>query len=261
MRQLDEAGRLIDALKAEAVGVAERTAAYAEDGHASVSGWVKATGNYSSGETRALVQSARLLHAVPEVRDAAHGGSLGSQQLRLLARVFANPRCADQFPDSASLLVDHASSLWFDEFAVVVRRWEALADADGAHAAHERAHTGRDAHVGIAGQRVYVDARGGVAAGTVLEEIFSRFCQAQFHADWDDGVTRWGGDDPVTPGAQRPAATLRRVAGDLHSRRPIRGGRYVRGVGQHRRRRDHVATSSRQTGRWPSRAVGSGDSR
>ena len=42
-------------------------------------------------------------------------------------------------------------------------------------------------------QRVYVDTHGGVAAGSMLEEIFSRFCQAQFHADWDDGLARWGG--------------------------------------------------------------------
>ena len=38
--------RQVEAMKAETVGVAERTAAYAEDGHASISGWVKATCNY-----------------------------------------------------------------------------------------------------------------------------------------------------------------------------------------------------------------------
>ncbi len=134
--------RRAEAMIAEIVGAAERAVAYADDGHASVSGWVKATCNYSGGETKAVVQTARLLHAVPEARDAAHSASVGGPQLRLLARVFANPRCADQFPDSAELLLDHAGSLWFNEFAVVVQRWEALADADGAHGAHERAHSG-----------------------------------------------------------------------------------------------------------------------
>ena len=37
---LDGVRRRVEALIAEAVGVAERTAAYAEDGHASVTGWV-----------------------------------------------------------------------------------------------------------------------------------------------------------------------------------------------------------------------------
>ena len=190
--ELDGVQRRIGAMIAETVGVAERTVAYVEDGHASVSGWAKAACNWSAGETKAVVQCARLLHAIPVARDAAHAGSAGSGQLRLLARVFANPRCAEQLPDSAELLVGHAQSLWFDEFAVVVRRWEALADADGAHAAHERAHSGRDARVSITGQRVYVDARGGVAVGAVIEEIFDRFCDTEFHTDWDDGVAQWG---------------------------------------------------------------------
>ena len=141
------------------------------------------------------------MHAVPEARTAAHSGSLGTSQARLLARLFANPRCTDQLPDSAELLVGHAQSLWFDEFAVVVRRWEALADSDGAHDAHQRAHAGRDAHVSIAGQRVYLDARGGVAAGAAMTEIFDRYCDTEFRADWDTGVAgepahrpAWRGD-------------------------------------------------------------------
>jgi hypothetical protein len=190
--ECDAVRRRAEAMLAEIVGVAERTVAYAEDGHASVSGWAKAACNWSAGETKTIVQTGRLLHAVPEARTAAHAGSLGTSQSRLLARVFANPRCADQLPDSAELLVGHAQSLWFDEFAVVVRRWEALADADGAHDAHQRAHTGRDAHLSITGQRVYLDAHGGVAAGAMLDEIFEQFCRTEFHADWETGLAQWG---------------------------------------------------------------------
>ena len=181
-----------ETMLAEAVGVAERTAAYAEDGHASISGWVKATCNSSSGDTKALVQTARLLHAIAETRVAAHDGSVGIPQLRLLAKVFANPRSADLFPDSAQLLVDHARSLWFNEFEVVMRRWESLADADGAHGAHERAHLQRHASIHVLGEKVYVDAQGGVAAGTAMEEVFAHFVKAEFHAEWDRGVDKWG---------------------------------------------------------------------
>ena len=192
LQNLEGARRRVEAMIAEIVGVAERAVAYVEDGHASVSGWAKAACNWSGGEAKAMVQCARLLHAIPAARSAAHAGSLGVAQSRLLARVFANPRCADQLPESAGLLVGLAGSLWFDEFSVVVRRWEALADADGAHDAHTRAHAGRDARVSITGQRLYLDARGGVAAGAVIEEIFDRFCDTEFHADWDTGVAQWG---------------------------------------------------------------------
>ena len=177
---------------AETIGAAQRTVAYVDDGHASVAGWVKAACNYSSGETKALVQTARLLHEIPEARTAAHAGVVGVPQLRLLARVFANPRSAEHFPDSAELLVGHAGSLWFEEFSIVLRRWEAFADADGAHDAHERAHKGRDARVGIIGEHGYVEAHGGVIAGTEMEEIFARFCDTEFQADWDHGVAQHG---------------------------------------------------------------------
>ncbi len=56
LHELDLARRQIEALIAETVGVAERTVAYAEDGHASVSGWLRATCNWSSGETKAFTQ-------------------------------------------------------------------------------------------------------------------------------------------------------------------------------------------------------------
>ena len=206
--ELDAERRRVEAMIAETVGVAERTVAYAEDGHASVSGWVKATCNYSAGETNAVVQTARLLHAIGETRSAAHAGTVGVPQLRLIARVFANRRCADQFPDSAALLVGHAHGLWFNEFAVVIQRWQALADADGAHGAHERAHSHRDAHVSVVGERVYLDGSGGVVAGSVIEEIFARFCDTEFRADWDTGVTQWGTN--MHPGLLDRTAAQRR---------------------------------------------------
>jgi hypothetical protein len=106
--------------------------------------------------------------------------------------VFANPRCADQLRVSGELLVGHGETLWFDEFQIVVDRWQTLADADGAHTTHERAHHGRDAHVSVVGERVYVDAQGGVLAGSEFVEIFDRFCDAEFRSDWDAGVVQWG---------------------------------------------------------------------
>jgi Domain of unknown function (DUF222) len=207
LAELDVVRRRVEALIAEAVGVADRNAAYAEDGHVSVTGWVRATCNTSKAETKSMVQGARLLHAVPEARAAAHAGLMGVAQMRLLARVHGNPRCAAQLPESAALLVGHAEALWFDEFQIVLDRWQTLADADGAHDAHERAHNDRDAHVSIVDRRVFVDARGGVVAGSAIKEIFDRFCDAEFRTDWDAGVIQWG--DRMNPqllersGAQR----------------------------------------------------------
>lgn len=77
LRDLDVARRQIEVMIAETVGFADRTVAYAEDGHASVTGWVKATCNWSGSETKAMVQCGRMLHALPAARTAAHAGGLG----------------------------------------------------------------------------------------------------------------------------------------------------------------------------------------
>src|SRR6476659_7878016 len=77
LAETDGVRRRLEAIIAEMVGVAERSGAYAEDGHASVSGWARATCNWSAGETKTMVQTARLLHEIPEVRVAAHAGVLG----------------------------------------------------------------------------------------------------------------------------------------------------------------------------------------
>jgi hypothetical protein len=197
LRELDMIRRKVETAMAETVGVADRTVAYVVDGHSTVSAWLRATCNTSNSDTKAVVQCSRLLHAIPQARTAAHAGSLGVAQVRLLAKLHANPRITGQLPDSAGLLVGHAASLPYDDFGVVVQRWETLADADGAHAKHQRAHDFRDAHVSLSGARVYLDGQGGVLAGAAMEEIFTRFCDAEFRSDWDTGLAEWG--DTMNP--------------------------------------------------------------
>jgi hypothetical protein len=109
-----------------------------------------------------------------------------------LGRAFANPRCGAQLVDVASVMVDNATRLSHHEFRITVRRWEMLADMDGAHQAAEQAHEGRTAGIGEVGEEMVLHARGGLAQGAVMAEIFERFCDAEFTADWDATVARYG---------------------------------------------------------------------
>ncbi|HSB86337.1 MAG TPA: DUF222 domain-containing protein, partial [Ilumatobacteraceae bacterium] len=203
--ELDIARRRVETLIAETVAVAERSRAYREDGHRSVFAWVRAVCNCSAGTARAVVQTAHLLRASSEVRQAAHEAGLGVDQLRELAAVHANPRARDLFADSAELLIADARRLWFDEFKIVARRWEDLADQDGALRSHRWADDHRDARVRTVGDQVYVDARGGVVAGAIIEEVFSRFCDAEFCADWERAVRDRGEQARVATLARTPA--------------------------------------------------------
>jgi hypothetical protein len=94
--------------------------------------------------------------------------------------------------DVASVMVDNARRLSHHEFRITVRRWEMLADLDGAHRTAERAHEGRTAGIAEVGEEIHLHARGGLAQGAVMTEIFERFCDAEFTADWDATVARHG---------------------------------------------------------------------
>jgi hypothetical protein len=162
------------------------------DGHCTVAAWARANGNWSTSRSKRLVQLAAVLHAADEVRTAAHRGQLGIDQLRRIAEVYANRRARDHFAGSARLLVDHAQSLRFSDFHIFCARWEAYADRDGAHKDHDRAHEGRFAMVRLVGEQVLVHAEGGVLAGTYLRGVHEAFCQAEFQADWAEGVAKYG---------------------------------------------------------------------
>ncbi len=109
-----------------------------------------------------------------------------------MGRAFANPRCGSQLVDVAEVMVDNATKLSHHEFRITVRRWEMLADLDGAHRSAEAAHEGRRAGIAEVGEEIHLHARGGLAQGAVMTEIFERFCDAEFTADWDHTLARYG---------------------------------------------------------------------
>ena len=91
-------------------------------------------------------------------------------------------------------LVELAESQPFEVFARAVRHWERLADADGAHRAHEDAHAGRSARMVLVGETGYLDARVGAVQFAAMSEVFDRFAQAEFDAEWDELKARLGDD-------------------------------------------------------------------
>ena len=181
----EQVRRQVEATLLDVIDVADQRGIYADDGHATVRQWVQTLTNCSRTEATRRVQSMRALRDLELLRSRLRAGEVGVDQVRVIAKVHANRRCTTQLPDSEQLLVDHAISLEFADFAVVLARWETLADADGAHRDHERAHDDRDAFIAPVGTEVHLRAHCGTTQGAVLREIFDRFVGAEFHADWD----------------------------------------------------------------------------
>ncbi len=183
VRELDVAGRRIEAAIVGATEHADRTGHHRRDGHRSASSWMMATTNCSRGDATARMRSAKLVRELTTVADEFMAGRVGVAQVRELARLVANPRAGDQVAGSEEILLEAAQSLEFADFRVVTTRWEQLADADGAHTDHERAHDDRNARCDFDGVVFRFDTAHGVIQGTSMRQVFDAFCDAEFDRD------------------------------------------------------------------------------
>ncbi|MEQ1873173.1 MAG: DUF222 domain-containing protein [Ilumatobacteraceae bacterium] len=191
-RGLDRDRRIAEAALATLVHQVAMTGAFTSDGHRSVKAWGRATCNWSGAEASRFLRAGRMLARFESAATAAASGDLGVAQMHALASAVANPRVAEHLDASEELLVSQASLLDYDDYVTLLAHWEALADADGAHRDHERAHREREAHLSIVGERVYLNATGGAAAGVSMIEVFEQFCRTEWLADWEAGVKRHG---------------------------------------------------------------------
>ena len=192
LARLERSCRLAETRMVALVETVVKTRSYRSDGHSSASAWCRAVGRWSAPEARDRVRTAKLATGVPAVATAMVNGDLGIAQARELARAFANPRCGELLELVADKLIDAAQRFSFDDFATLVRRWETLADTDGAHKAADRAHQRRDASVVHTMGGVHIAAHGSGVAGAAMDEIFRRFCAAEWKADWASTRTDHG---------------------------------------------------------------------
>jgi Domain of unknown function (DUF222) len=191
-KQLERLRRRTEGALAAVIGMVNERGVHGRDGHGNVSGWCRALGRWSDNECRDRIRTANLIRSDARFRDAVLSGEIGVAQSHELGRAFANPRCGTQLVDVAEVMVDNATKLSHHEFRITVRRWEMLADSDGAHKTAEAAHEGRRAGIAEVGEEIHINARGGLAQGAVMTEIFERFCDAEFTADWDQTLARFG---------------------------------------------------------------------
>lgn len=183
LAELERQRRRVEAEIAALLTEADAGHWYAEDGHFTVKAWAMATTNWAPAEAATRVRMAKALHALPTLNEALVAGELGTCQVRAFARVHANPRISAQLPDSEALLVEDATNLPFEAFHAHLRCWQELADADGAHKAHDDAHRMRSARIVDVGDETLLTANTSTAHGAVLREVFEAFCDAEFTAD------------------------------------------------------------------------------
>jgi hypothetical protein len=215
--RLVEIDRLRRALEAAAVGVldeAERSDAYRDDGHLTLRSWARGQVVWSRQEARQRLDELDLIRLCPQVAAALETGRLGVAYAAEMARARSNPRCGDRIADCIDEFLDWAGKLDFEGFRTVVRRWEQLADTDGAHRDHEQAHMARRASISNVDAEFHLRAQFGVIQGTAMAKILDAFTDAEYQADLDAVKAEFG--DQATPALITRTAAQRR-ADALHA--------------------------------------------
>lgn len=183
LQEAERIARLLESAKAAIVEVANRTEAFADDGHRSVRNWVQATIRVRRSDAHELTRLACLCTAHPVVFEHLGAGTLSIAAAHRLARVHANPRVAEQLSAVIDAFVTIAERAPHDTFVAHLGEWERLADADGPT---PDPHDHRHASCSIVGGVVYLRAALIGVAGAEVKEILDRFSEAEFAAEWDE---------------------------------------------------------------------------
>jgi hypothetical protein len=196
-RELELRRRRDEAELAAVIAVVEARQLWATDGNLSVKGWLRANANWSNADVARQRRVARLCNDHPVVGDALLDGHIGLAQVHELAAARANRRCGNELGRVIDQLTEHAEQLPFEDFRTVVRRWETLADADGAHRDAEQSHEQRTASITELDGGVDLRASGGSPLTTAaMMTIFDRFVEEEFRGDVEERTRLHGPDAP-----------------------------------------------------------------
>ena len=184
--------RRLQALQASRVRAVEVSGSFGDDRFLSVTAWAQAVTNTSRAAAGYLVRVGRMLALLPVLAAAVEAGSVGQEQLRLLARLHANDRCRPLLQESDGLLTGFACSLTLRDFKAACQRWQGYADPDGANKDVELSRQNRKARFGKIGAGFTLTVEGDAVTGEVLDEIITEHTQAEYLTDVVDRLAQYG---------------------------------------------------------------------
>ncbi len=187
--------RRIDVEQAALIAVAEHRRLFDDDGHRSMSAYLRATLNCSSGEASRLRGAARAVDRIDGLGEAWLTGRLGESQVAQFAKLHSNRRVRDQLATVAPLLLEQAEQLPHRDFVACAQRFVQLADLDGAHDNRDDAMEHRNAGVVDVGGMLDVSAHGGDGITTAeMIAIFEAFRDREFQRDVETRRVEHGDD-------------------------------------------------------------------
>ncbi len=208
LRENEARARFDEAERAVLLAELETDGSHKADGHASMYGLLRSALGWSDGECRTHMQIARLVDAYADAGEALFEAWASVANIASIARAFANPRCGEAIDSVIGNMLTEAGRLEHADFRRIPERWQLLHDP-GTRTQHADAHERRGAHFGIAGPKGSFAVEWGALDAARNREVYDKFCEAEFEADWAWTVEQFG--DQACP-ALMPRTAAQRAA-------------------------------------------------
>jgi len=210
--------RRLDAKRVAVLGQVQRSGLHQIDGHASAKVMVRRACRLSGPEASRRERLERALCHLPLVADAYRSGTIGTEQVSLVARVFANERVRDALVEFQPDLLVLATECDYPVFEDVLRRWERAVDADGPEPKADTAHKKRSFSLSQDPETLAWKSKGSLDSlqGAKVNELLRRLADREREKDWAAAKAQHGDSacaaDLGRTEAQRWADALVRMA-------------------------------------------------
>jgi len=220
LAELEAIDRQAKALSIDVMHAVDRAGLHYNDGHASAKIMARHVVKLSGAEAMGRDRCRRMFVHLELVANAFRSGTVGTDQVMLLARVWANPRVRDAMVDRQDKFLADARRLSFPRFRDRLLEWQRLTDEDGAEPERDRTFENRNAQLTQNHFDQSWDLKGifGAEDGAAMSEVLAAYVQALFDADWAEARGRLGDAactaDLSRTDSQRRADALRQIFAD-----------------------------------------------
>jgi len=215
---IEQHARTVDAARVALLGHIERSGLHHVDGHASARIMARHTCRLSNPEAARRERIQRALRNLPLVADAYRDGTVGTDQVNLIANVHSNPRVRDALVGFQADLLVLATECAYPDFEAAVREWERLADADGPKPRDDTGHQRRHVSMTQDPQSLDWHLRGsfGALQGAKINDVLRAFADKEWQGDWAEARQEHGDNacaaDLARTTAQRAADAFAAMA-------------------------------------------------
>jgi hypothetical protein len=224
LRELEGAQRELQSEMAAVLAELDERKVYRADGHATMWGLLRADLHWSDRDCGEQMRIARLVARFPDAGESLSEQRTSVAGIAEIARAAANERIGDQIDTRIGGFLRNAELLEHDEVRIKVRSWERRADADYVRKQAESRHERRNAHWTATGDGGGLAVEWGPIDALANREILDHYLEAEWLADWEATVERWGDDaSPMLmprTAEQRRADAVTKALRDAASRPP-----------------------------------------